>query len=74
MHWATFLGANLFGAALWIGGWATLDYRLSRDVSIVPWIWNHLALVAMVIIPVRLISVALLYWRSRRKKGDIAPM
>ena len=74
MHWAAFLGANLFGAALWVGGWTTLAYRLGRDVSIVPWIWNHLALVAMVVIPVLLISIALLYWRSRRKKGDIAPM
>lgn len=74
MHWAAFLGANLIGAALWVGFWSALAYRLGRDVSIVPWIWNHLALVAMVIIPVLLISIALLYWRSRRKKGDIAPM
>lgn len=74
MPWGMFLVANVVGGALWVGGWATLAYRLGRDVSIVPWIWNHLALVAMVVIPVLLISIALLYWRSRRKKGDIAPM
>jgi len=74
MHWAAFLGANLIGAALWVGGWSTLAYRLGHDVSIVPWFWNHLALVAMVVIPALLIGIALLYWRLRRKKGDITPM
>jgi len=74
MHWAAFLGANLFGAALWVGFWAALAYRLGQDVTILPWFWNHLALVAMVVIPVLLVLIGLLYWRSRRNRGDITPM
>ena len=74
MHWAAFLGANLVGAALWVGVWSVLAYRLGHDVSIVPWIWHHLAVVAMVVIPVLLLVIALLYRRLRAKKGDITPM
>lgn len=74
MHWAKFFGANLIGAALWVGVWSTLAYRLGHDVSIVPWIWHHLALVAMVVIPLLLAVIGLLYWRGRRGKGDITGM
>jgi membrane protein DedA with SNARE-associated domain len=74
MHWATFLGANLIGAALWVGLWSALAYQFGHDVTIVPWIWDHLALVAMAAIPVLLLVIVLLYQRSRRKKDDITPM
>jgi len=38
MHWAKFLIANLIGAALWVGFWATLAFQFGHSVSIVPWI------------------------------------
>lgn len=73
MHWAAFLGANLVGAALWVGFWSTLAYRFGHDVSIVPWIWTHLSLVAMVAIPALLAVVGVLYWHLRRRERDITP-
>lgn len=72
MHWATFLGANLIGAALWVGVWSALAYQFGHDVTILPWIWHHLALVAMVVMPILLIVIALLYWRLRRKKRNMS--
>lgn len=68
MHWAKFLIANLIGAALWVGFWATLAFQFGHSVSIVPWIWHHLSLVAMVVIPLLLLVIAVLYRRVRRKK------
>ena len=66
MNWAKFLMANMIGAALWVGFWSTLAYQLGRDVTIVPWIWHHLALVAMVLIPILLLLIAFFYLRSVR--------
>lgn len=66
MHWALFLGANLVGAALWVGFWATLAYQFGHSISIVPWLWNHLSLLAMVVIPALLILIGLL---TRRRRG-----
>ena len=66
MNWAKFLMANMIGAALWVGFWSTLAYQLGRDVTIVPWIWHHLALVAMVLIPMLLLLIAVFYLRSGR--------
>lgn len=74
MHWIKFLAANLIGAALWVGIWATVAYRLGESVSVIPWIWQHLSLVAMIVIPAVLIVIGLLYWRVRRNGKDIAPM
>ena len=74
MHWAKFLIANLIGAALWVGFWATLAFKLGHDVSIVPWIWHHLSLVAMVVIPALLLVIVLLYLRVRRRNPDITEM
>lgn len=65
MHWALFLGANLVGAALWVGFWVTLAYQFGHNISIVPWLWNHLSLVAMFAIPALLIVIGLLYRRRR---------
>ena len=74
MHWIRFLVANLLGAALWVGIWATLAYQLGHTISVIPWIWHHLSLVAMTVILVILIAVGLLYWRLRVTGKDITPM
>lgn len=65
MHWAKFLTANLIGAALWVCLWSSLAYMLGQDVSIVPRIWHHLSLAAMVVIPALLLMIALLFKRIR---------
>lgn len=74
MPWGKFLSANIVGGALWVGLWCTVAYQLGHSISIVPWIWHHLSLVAMVIIPLLLLVIALLYLRVRSKKRDITEM
>jgi membrane protein DedA with SNARE-associated domain len=67
MHWVRFMVANMIGAALWVGFWSALAYRLGHDVSIVPWIWHHLSLIAMVVVPLVLIGIAIFYLRLRAR-------
>lgn len=50
MHWLHFLIANAIGAALWVGLWTTLAYQFGKNVSILPYIWNHLSTVALFVI------------------------
>ena len=71
MPWTHFLAANVVGAALWVGVWATLGYRLGRDADVLPWIWHHLGLVAALLVPA--LVIALLVARiagARGKKAD----
>ena len=49
MPWPHFLAANAVGAALWVGVWTTLAWRFGHDTQIVPYLWHHLNLVAMVV-------------------------
>lgn len=51
MPWPRFLAANLLGAALWVGVWVTLAYKLGHEADVLPWIWHHLGLVAAVVVP-----------------------
>lgn len=73
MHWAAFLGANLIGAALWVGFWSAVAYHLGHSVSLLPWIWNHLSVVAMVAVPLLMGLLGVLYWRQRRRTDNITP-
>ena len=66
MPWPRFLAANLVGAALWVGIWTTLAYRFGHDTRIVPWLWHHLNLVAMVLVPLLILGLLLLHLRHRR--------
>jgi membrane protein DedA with SNARE-associated domain len=65
MSWPKFIAANAVGAALWVGVWTTLAFRFGHDLSIVPWLWHHLALVAMVVIPA--LVAALIFLKARRR-------
>lgn len=67
MPWPHFLAANIAGAALWVGLWTTLAYRFGHDARIVPWLWHHLSLVAMVLVPLLVLGLVLL--RLRRRPG-----
>jgi membrane protein DedA with SNARE-associated domain len=67
MSWPRFLAANLVGAALWVGVWTTLAWRFGHDTRIVPFLWHHLSLVAMVLVP--LLILALLVLRLRRGRA-----
>jgi membrane protein DedA with SNARE-associated domain len=67
MPWPRFLAANLVGAALWVGVWTTLAWRFGHDTRIVPFLWHHLSLVAMVLVP--LLILALLVLRLRRGRA-----
>ncbi len=51
MPWPRFLAANVLGAALWVGVWVTLAYKLGHEADVLPWIWHHLGLVAAVAVP-----------------------
>ena len=52
MHWLRFLIANMIGAALWVGLWTTIAYHFGKDVTFLPFIWHHLSLIAMVVVPI----------------------
>jgi membrane protein DedA with SNARE-associated domain len=66
MPWLHFLAANLVGAALWVGVWTTLAYRFGHDTEIVPYLWHHLNLVAMVLVPLLILALLALHLRHRR--------
>jgi membrane protein DedA with SNARE-associated domain len=66
MPWPRFIAANLVGAALWVGVWTTLAYRFGHDTRIVPWLWHHLNLVAMVLVPLLILALVALHLRRRR--------
>jgi membrane protein DedA with SNARE-associated domain len=65
MPWPKFLLANVAGAALWVGLWATLAYRFGRKIDVVPWLWHHLSLVAMVATPLVILALVVLHARGR---------
>ena len=65
MPWLHFLAANMVGAALWVGLWTTLAYKLGRDTHVVPYLWHHLSLVAMVLIPGMILVMLALRLRHR---------
>ena len=70
MPWPRFLAANAVGAALWVGLWCTLAYRLGREAhSFVPWIWHHLSVVAAVLVPVLILGLLVLHLAGRRAKA-----
>lgn len=66
MHWARFLVANVFGAALWVGFWTTLAYRVG-DSPLVPYLWHHIGKIAVLALPlmVLLVGLAVLKWFRR---------
>lgn len=67
MHWLTFVVANAIGAALWVGLWSTLAYQFGHTVSILPFIWHHLGVIAMVIVPLLILSMTYVYFRHIRQ-------
>ena len=68
MRWPVFMVANAVGAALWVGLWSTLAYRFGLTAKALPYIWHHLALVAAVLVPVLIITLVVLYVRSRLRR------
>ena len=67
MHWLTFLIANIIGAALWVGMWATLAYQFGHSPAILPFIWKHLGLIAMLLVPLGIVVVVYVYFRYHRR-------
>jgi len=52
MHWATFLGYNALGAALWVGVWGAIGYFAGENIrTIEHWVvrFSWLALIAVVV-------------------------
>jgi membrane protein DedA with SNARE-associated domain len=65
MRWASFIAANVVGAALWVGFWTTLAYRFGHSTEIIPYLWHHLGLVAAIAVP--LLIAALVWLRVKRR-------
>ena len=66
MPWPHFLAANAVGAALWVGLWTTLAYRVGHDAGrFVPWLWQHLSIVAAILVPVLLLGLVTLWVTGR---------
>jgi len=68
MHWVRFLAANLVGAALWVGFWSTLAYQFGHSAALVPFILQHLSVVAMIIVPTTIIVLIFVYRHMKRRK------
>ena len=67
MSWPRFFLANVAGAALWVALWTTLAYRFGQKIDIVPWLWHHLNLAAMVAIPLLIVAMIVLHFRHVRE-------
>ncbi|MFO1208461.1 MAG: DedA family protein [Amaricoccus sp.] len=65
MPWPRFLAANVVGAALWVGLWATLAYRFGREADVIPWAWHHLNVLAMVAVPLLILAMIALHYRHQ---------
>lgn len=72
MDWRVFLAANMVGAALWAGVYTFIGYSLGKTPDIVPDIMHHLSLVAMIVVPLLIVSalvVHLIHVRRNRNEG-----
>ena len=69
MPWLHFLAANLVGAALWVGLWATLAYKFGQKLDVLPFFWHHLSLVAAIAIPLLILGLAALRLRRPARSG-----
>lgn len=70
MPWPHFLAANMVGAALWVGVWTTLAYRLGREADALPWLWHHLGIVAAVLVPGMILAFLVARILGRGGKAD----
>lgn len=70
MRWPVFLAANMVGAALWVGLWATLAYKFGHSPAILPAIGHHLGLVAALLVPILVGLAWIALRRTRRESAD----
>jgi membrane protein DedA with SNARE-associated domain len=68
MHWLTFLVANAIGAALWVGLWTVLAYQFGANIHLLPYIWRHFSVAAMLIVLLILALLAMGWWYGRRSR------
>lgn len=68
MPWTHFFAANVIGAALWVGLWTTLAYKLGREADVLPWIWHHLGIVAAVVVPLLILGLLAAHLLGRKEK------
>lgn len=70
MHWVRFLLANALGAALWVGVWSLVGYKLGATAHLLPPLWPLLHRFAWVGVPPLLVLVlAFGFWLRRRRAG-----
>ena len=68
MRWSHFLAANIAGAALWVGLWSWLGYRVGGEAHLLPMLWHVLRRFAWVIVPPLLLAIlGLGLWYRRRR-------
>jgi len=67
MHWLTFLISNIIGAALWVSMWSILAYQFGHSAAILPFVWKHLSVTAMVLVPLGIAIVVYVYFRHYRR-------
>ncbi|MCB1355377.1 MAG: DedA family protein [Maritimibacter sp.] len=70
MRWTHFLAANIAGAALWVGLWSWIGYRVGGEAHLLPLVWQVLHRFAWVIVPPLLIAMlGFGLWFRRRHTG-----
>ena len=73
MHWLTFLLSNMLGAALWVGFWAILAYRLGQSVTILPYIGRHIGVLVAIVVPLLIGALIFGYVHLRRSRMSDGP-
>ena len=68
MRWLAFFLANVLGAALWVGFWTTLAYKLGHSVSLLSFFWHHLSFVPLAVtiaLIAGIIVLGLVFWKRK---------
>lgn len=69
MHWATFLGFNAMGAALWVGTWAAVGYFAGEHRKAIEAWFVRFSWLALIVIAA---GIAI-WWFTRRRKPAEKP-
>ncbi|MEO9684914.1 MAG: DedA family protein [Tateyamaria sp.] len=68
MPWPRYLVANVLGATLWVAIWTWIGVRFGELTALLPWLLEHLHIVALIAVPALIIG-GIVWWMLRRRKA-----